>query len=225
MIESGVRFHPLPPNCSDILQPLDHSPNATIKYVYRLLHARWLLRVIEQGMMATVTKRDPASEQITTASKVQRKSQPKRKLVLEDVAKEEKARNEEEDEAERKGEGEGTEGVKGENRTRGPRKEEVEVRIVASVYALSEMNVLHSWEHTLNGTSVVAAAVTGHEQREKDGCQVIIPATSKRRKKSDDPLAQEQLEEMIRAQVEEEEKMMSTLGDDLHVVGQWELGS
>ena len=41
---------------------------------------------------------------------------------------------------------------------------------MASVYALSMTNVLHSWEHTLNGTNLVAAAVAGHNQREKDGC-------------------------------------------------------
>jgi hypothetical protein len=34
----------LPPNYSQLLQPLDHSLNALIKYVYRLEHARWLLR-------------------------------------------------------------------------------------------------------------------------------------------------------------------------------------
>ena len=85
-------------------------------------------------------------------------------------------------------------------------------------------NVLHSWEHTLNGTNLVAAAVAGHNQREKDGCQVTIPVSNnKRQKKSDDPLAQEQLEEMIRAQMEEEEQVMSSLGDELHVVGKWEL--
>jgi hypothetical protein len=221
MMESGIRFHPLPPNCSHLLQPLDHSLNATVKYVYRLLHARWLLRSIEQGVMAKATRRDPASEQdlVTTASKVKRKNQPKRKLVVdEEVEREEKVRREEDEEEEKEGEEEGAEGVKGENRTRGPRKEEVEERIVASVYALSRMNALHSWEHTLNGTRVVAAAVDGHNQREKDGCQVTIPATSKKRKKSDDPLAQEQLEAMIRAQMEEEEQMMSSLGDDLHVV-------
>jgi hypothetical protein len=218
MIDSGIRFHPLPPNCSHLLQPLDHSLNATVKYINRILHARWLLRPIEQGVLATVTRWDPASEQVMRAEKVKRKRQPKRKLVLEEV--EEK----EEEEEEKEGEGEGTEGVKGESRTRGPRKEEVEERIVASVYALSMANVLHSWEHTLNGTSVVAAAVAGHNQREKDGCQVTIPTTSKKkRKKSDDPLAQEQLEEMIRAQMEEEEQVMNSLGDELHVVGKWEL--
>jgi len=214
MEESGIRFHPLPPNCSHLLQPLDHSLNATVKYVYRLLHARWLLRPIEQGVIATATRRDPASEQVTTASKVKRRSQPKRKLVVaEELGEEEEVGKEEE---EKEGEGEGAAGVKGENRTRGPRKDEVEEQIVASVYALSRMNVLHSWEHTLNGTRVVAAAVAGHNQREKDGCQVTIPTTSKKRK-SEDPLAQEQLEEMIRA-MEEEEQMMTTLGDDLHVV-------
>jgi hypothetical protein len=224
MMDSCIRFHPLPPNCSHILQPLDHSLNATVKYVYRLLHARWLLRSIEQGILATVTRRDPASEQVTTASKVKRKSQPKRKLVLEEVEEEGKVENEEEEEEkEGEGQGEGAEGVKGDNRTRGPRQEEVEERIVASVYALSRMNVLHSWEHTLNGPKLVAAAVAGHHQREKDGCQVTIPATSKKRKKCEDPLAQAQLEEMIRAQMEEEERMMSSLGDDLHVVGKWEL--
>ena len=217
MMESGIRFHPLPPNCSHLLQPLDHSLNATVKYVYRLLHARWLLRPIEQGVIATATRRDPASEQVTTASRVKRKSQPKRKLLLD-----EKVEGEEEDETEGEGEGEEAEGVKGENRTRGPRKDEVEERIVASVYGLSRTNVLHSWKHTLNGTNVVAAAVAGHQRREKDGCQVTIPATGKKRKKSDDPPAQEQLKEMIRAQAEEEEQMMMCLGDDLHVVGQWE---
>ena len=217
MMESGIRFHPLPPNCSHLLQPLDHSLNATVKYVYRLLHARWLLRPIEQGVIATATRRDPASEQVTTASRVKRKSQPKRKLLLD-----EKVEGEEEDEKEGEGEGEEAEGVKGENRTRGPRKDEVEERIVASVYGLSRTNVLHSWKHTLNGTNVVAAAMAGHQRREKDGCQVTIPATGKKRKKSDDPPAQEQLEEMIRAQAEEEEQMMMCLGDDLHVVGQWE---
>ena len=65
--------------------------------------------------------------------------------------------------------------------------------------------------------------MAGHNQREKDGCQVTIPTTSKKRKKSDDPLAQEQLEEMIRAQMEEEEQVMNSLGDELHVVGKWEL--
>jgi hypothetical protein len=143
----------------------------------------------------------------------------------EEKEEKEKEEKEEEEEEEKEGEEEGTEGVKGESRTRGPRKEEVEERIVASVYALSMANVLHSWEHTLNGTSVVAAAVAGHNQREKDGCQVTIPTTSrKNRKKSDDPLAQEQLEEMIRAQMEEEEQVMNSLGDELHVVGsKWEL--
>ena len=168
-------------------------------------------------MIATATRRDPASEQVTTASRVKRKSQPKRKLLLD-----EKVEGEEEDETEGEGEGEEAEGVKGENRTRGPRKDEVEERIVASVYGLSRTNVLHSWKHTLNGTNVVAAAVAGHQRREKDGCQVTIPATGKKRKKSDDPPAQEQLKEMIRAQAEEEEQMMMCLGDDLHVVGQWE---
>jgi hypothetical protein len=229
MIDSGIRFHPLPPNCSHILQPLDHSLNATIKYINRLLHARWLLRPIEQGVLATVTRRDPATAQVTRAEKVKRKRQPKRKLVLEEVEEEEKVREEEEEVKEeveegKEEEGEGTEGVKGESRTRGPRKEEVEERIVASVYALSMTNVLHSWEHTLKGTNLVAAAVAGHNQREKDGCQVTIPTTSKKkRKKSDDPLAQEQLEEMIRAQMEEEEQVMNSLGDELHVVGKWEL--
>ena len=94
---------------------------------------------------------------------------------------------------------------------------------MASVYALSMTNVLHSWEHTLKGTNLVAAAVAGHNQREKDGCQVTIPVTSKKKKKSDDPLAQEQLEEMIRAQMEEEEQVMNSLGDELHVVGKWEV--
>jgi DDE superfamily endonuclease len=219
MIDSGIRFHPLPPNCSHLLQPLDHSLNATVKYINRILHARWLLRPIEQGVLATVTRWDPASAQVMRAEKVKRKRQPKRKLVLEEV--EEKK---EEEEEEKEGEGEGTEGVKGESRTRDPRKEEVEERIVASVYALSMTNVLHSWEHTLKGTNLVAAAVAGHNQREKDGCQVTIPTTSKKkRKKSDDPLAQEQLEEMIRAQMEEEEQVMNSLGDELHVVGKWEL--
>jgi hypothetical protein len=213
MIESGIRFHPLPPNCSHLLQPLDHSLNATVKYVYRLLHARWLLRSIEQGVMATATRRDPASEQVTTASKMKRRSQPKRKVVVDEEGEGEDKEEEVEERA----------GVKRENRMRGPRKEEVEERIVASVYALSRMNVLHSWEHTLNGSRVVAAAEAGHNQREKDGCQVTNPATSKKSKKSDDPLAQEQLEEMIRTQMEEEEQMMCCLGDDLHVVGQWEI--
>ena len=35
MIDSGIRFHPLPPNCSHLLQPLDHSLNATVKYINR----------------------------------------------------------------------------------------------------------------------------------------------------------------------------------------------
>jgi hypothetical protein len=208
MIESDIRFHPLPPNCSHLLQPLDHSLNATVKYVYRLLHTRWLLRPIEQGVVATATRRDPASDLVTMASTVKRKARRKRQLVV----------DEEEDDDDDEGAG-----MKGDSRTRGPRKDEVEERIVASVYALSRMNVLNSWRHTLNGASVLAAAVAGHDQRERDGCQVTIPTTSKKRRKSDDPLAQEQLEAMIKAQMEEEETLMCTVGDDLHVVGDWEL--
>ena len=104
--------------------------------------------------------------------------------------------------------------MKGESRTRGPRKEEVEERIVASVCALSMTNVLHSWEHTLDGTNLLRRGCGWPQPREKDGCQVTIPTTrGKKRKKSDDPLAQDQLEEMIRAQMEEEEQVMSSLGD------------
>jgi hypothetical protein len=207
MMESNIRFHPLPPNCSHILQPLDHSLNATVKYVYRLLHSRWLLRPIEQGALAAVVSQDfiGASEQVTKASVVKKKRQTKRKLALEEVEDEE----------------EGEE--KGDHRTRGPRQDEVEERIVASVYALSHMNVLHSWEHTLNGAVVVAAAVAGHNQRERDGCQITIPTTSRKKKKSEDDLAQQQLEEMLCTQAEEEERIISTLGDDLYVtVGEWE---
>ena len=58
MMESGIRFHPMPPNCSHLLQPLDHSLNATVKYVYRLLHARRLLRPIEQGVSMTRSEPD-----------------------------------------------------------------------------------------------------------------------------------------------------------------------
>ena len=74
--------------------------------------------------------------------------------------------------------------MKGENR--GPRKEEVEERIVSSVYARprTEGEVRMPGYH---------------------------PTASTTRKKSDDPLAQE-LEDVIRAEVEVEEKMTSLLG-------------
>ena len=43
-----IRQIMLPPNCSNVLQPLDHSLNALIKFVYRLEHARWLRRELTQ---------------------------------------------------------------------------------------------------------------------------------------------------------------------------------
>ena len=214
MEDSDIRFHPLPPNCSHLLQPLDHSLNATVKYVYRLLHSRWLLRLIEQGTVATVTRRDPAPEQVTEASLVKRRSRPKRKLLFQEEQDEEEDR-----------EGEGAEGFEGETRTRGPRKDEVEERIVVSVYALSKTNVLHSWEHTLNGTSAIAAAVTGHNQRETDGCLVTNSRRRRRGRNCDDTLAQQQLEEMLQQMEEEEQMAVSGLRDDLQVVGNWELNT
>lgn len=72
----SIKVSLLPPNYSPLLQPLDHSLNAVIKYVYRLLFGEFMMRVIEPPMVPVVAP-DAAKE------KVKRTPWPRKRKVME----------------------------------------------------------------------------------------------------------------------------------------------
>jgi hypothetical protein len=169
----------LPPNYSQLLQPLDHSLNALIKYVYRLEHAHWLLRDITQPTTPAVVAAAP----VGAAARGRKR---KREQLISD------------------------------SRTRAPTKEEVEVRVATAVYALTSSHIRRCWRHTLNGRRLLEAAISGHNQREKDGVQVFVPLSRKRRKKAAAATAERQRQSS--AAVDAEAAAVDAVGDDLHVV-------
>ena len=147
----------LPPNYSHLLQPLDFSLNASIKYVYRLEHAQWLLREIAQPTGPILAVEVSAKAGAVTC----RRRKRKRKNADSD--------------------GETEPGP--DSRSRAATVREIQTRVATAVYALTPEHVLKCWAHTLNGERLLRAAVAGHDQREQDGARVAIPLSRKRKKK------------------------------------------
>jgi hypothetical protein len=178
----------LPPNYSQLLQPLDFSLNAYIKYVYRLEHAHWLLREITQPSAPAAVDAAPAglAERRSNLRK-RRRDQAVPMTVVDSV-------------------------------TRAPTKEEVEVRVATAVYALSSPHIRRCWAHTLNGQKLLTAAVTGHNQREEDGRQVSIPVSRKRRKRAADPESQSTDAADDEDAGDDEAAAVEAAGDDLQVI-------
>ena len=68
------------------------------------------------------------------------------------------------------------------HRLRASTWEEVGTRVAAAVYALSAQHIQHCLYHTLKGETQMKEAEEGHARREREGTQVAIPKTKKRKK-------------------------------------------
>ena len=116
---------------------------------------------------------------------------------------------------------------------------EVAERVAGAVYALSSQHIQHCWHHTLNGKTLMKEAQEGHAKREREGTQMVIPKTKKRKKREaederrgDEEKGDEEKgdegkgdegevgEEIMQMQVKEEEMLQSLQvpDDDLQVV-------
>jgi hypothetical protein len=143
-----VKAEMLPPNYSHLLQPLDFSLNASIKYVYRLEHAHWLLRAITATEPTGLTADNPtvAVEVRGKGAACGRKRRKKRKRGEPDPEPEPEP----------------------DTRRRAATEAEVEVRVATAVYALAPQHIRRSWAHTLNGMKLLAAAIAAHDERVKN---------------------------------------------------------
>jgi hypothetical protein len=195
-----IKVSLLPPNYSPLLQPLDHSLNALIKYVYRLLFGEFMMRDIEPPIVPVVPPEG-------TKEKAKRRPR-KRKRKETDLTG-----------SEGKGEGKEEAAPRGkrvkvevnDHRLRASTWEEVGARVAAAVYALSEDHIQHCWHHTLNGKTQMKEAEEGHARREREGTQVAIPKTKKRKKR--------EAEEKEKGDKEEEmSQSLQPPEDDLQVV-------
>jgi hypothetical protein len=209
----GIKVSLLPPNYSPLLQPLDHSLNAVIKYVYRLLFGEFMMRDIEPLIVPAVSP-DAAKE------KAKRRTRPRKRKVTELTGSEGKGEGKEEAPPPRAKRAKVEEA---DHRLRASTREEVGTRVAAAVYALSSQHIQHCWHHTLNGETQMKEAEEGHARREREGTQVAIPKTKKRKKREAGERegggsAEGGVGEETRVKEEEMSKSMEPVEDDLQVV-------
>jgi hypothetical protein len=205
-----IKVSLLPPNYSPLLQPLDHSLNAVIKYVYRLLFGEFMMRDIEPPIVPVVPPEG-------TKEKAKRRPR-KRKRKETDLTG-----------SEGKGEGKEEAAPRGkrvkvevnDHRLRASTWEEVGTRVAAAVYALSAQHIQHCWHHTLNGAKLLHEAEEGHARREREGTQVAIPKTKKRKKREAGEEGKGDKEGVVEQMRDKEEEMSQNVQppeDDLQVV-------